>query len=73
MRTLRSSDCAAFDCSEEFSLHNLLHVRKLVEDAEIPGSSEELVYRAETGKHTKKTVSEVKPTAADQHFARNVV
>ena len=73
MQTLRTSDCAAFDCSEEFSLYRLLHVRKLVEEADTPTEDEELASCTKIEWFTKKTVSKVETPTADQYLTGNVV
>lgn len=50
-----------------------VHVRKLVEKADIPNVGDELGHCTETDAPSKKTVSEVEPSATNQHFAGNVI
>jgi hypothetical protein len=73
MQTLSTRNYAAFDCNAEFSVQNLLHVRKLVEEADISDADEEFAFSVETDRLPKKSVSEVKPPTAYQHLAGNVV
>lgn len=73
MQTLRTSDYPALDCNAEFTVQNLLHVRKLVEEADAPNLGEALAYCAKIERLIKKTVSEVEPPTTNQHLASNIV
>jgi hypothetical protein len=84
MQTFSNSNCRVatrsrgfllntYECNEEFSLFHWLHVRKLVDEADIPGIDAELAHGGDADPAPKKPVSEVEPAATYQHFARNVV
>ena len=63
----------SYDSCEEFSLSHWLQDLKLVEDADTAVADEELAYCTKTEAVPRKSVSEVKPSTADQHLASNVV
>lgn len=73
MQTLTASDYAAFDQNAEFSLQNLIHVRRLVEEADVPLRDEDITTGAESRAVRRKAVSKVESPTAYQHFAGNVV
>lgn len=72
-RSCCESELDSYDCHEEFSLYHWMHVYKLVEEADIFEIDEEFASSLEAEPERKKPVSEVEPSTAYQHLARNVV
>ncbi len=63
----------SYDSGEECSFFHWIEVCKLVDSGDTLTLEEEMVYSRELEEAMERTMSEVEPATAYQHFAGNVV